>query len=301
MTVAIPTYRRGPWLLATVRQLLALTRPPMEILVVDQTESHAPDVCRALEDLVADGSVRLRRLGRPSIPRAMNEALRHASGEIILFLDDDVRIGSGIVEAHAREYADPRVAAVVGQIIQPWEEPLAPDQPGAGDGAQDDPDGFRFNSSRRCFVRQAMAGNLSVRRGHAIRLGGFDENFVGAAYRFEADFAERVVAAGFRIVFQPEASVRHLKAPEGGTRSFGDHRCTFRPHHAVGAYYYLLRRASGRRVRQLVGRVVAAVQTRHHLRRPWWIPVTLTAEMLALGWAALLALRGPRYPDWSER
>ena len=35
-----------------------------------------------------------------------------------------------------------------------------------------------------------MGGNFSVRRRFALTLGGFDEQFVGAAYRFEADFID---------------------------------------------------------------------------------------------------------------
>lgn len=37
-----------------------------------------------------------------------------------------------------------------------------------------------------------------------------------------------------------------------------------------------------------------SVKTRHHLRRPWWIPVTFFAEGLGFLWALSLALRGPR-------
>jgi hypothetical protein len=90
--------------------------------------------------------------------------------------------------------------------------------------------------------------------------------------------------------------LRHLKAPDGGTRVYGDHLRTVRPSHAVGEYYYILRRCRARAwLRPLFRRVVTAVGTRHHLRHPWWIPVTITAEALGFFWALGLALRGPRY------
>jgi len=38
------------------------------------------------------------------------------------------------------------------------------------------------------------------------------------------------------------------------------------------------------------------VATRHHLRRPWWIPLTLIAELRGMAWALALFLRGPKYP-----
>ena len=37
-----------------------------------------------------------------------------------------------------------------------------------------------------------MGGNFSVRRDIALRLGGFDEQFVRVAYNFEAEFAHRL-------------------------------------------------------------------------------------------------------------
>jgi hypothetical protein len=40
-------------------------------------------------------------------------------------------------------------------------------------------------------------------------------------------------------------------------------------------------------LRQILLRPLRAVRTRHHLRRPWWIPLTLIAELRGL----LLALR----------
>jgi len=38
-----------------------------------------------------------------------------------------------------------------------------------------------------------------------------------------------------------------------------------------------------------------AISTRHHVCKPWWIPVTLLAELAGMGWALLLVAQGPRY------
>jgi len=46
---------------------------------------------------------------------------------------------------------------------------------------------------------------------------------------------------------------------------------------------------------QFLRRPWRAISTRHHLRRPWWIPTTLIAEFSGMAWALALALRGPRY------
>jgi GT2 family glycosyltransferase len=140
-----------------------------------------------------------------------------------------------------------------------------------------------------------MGGNFSIKRDLALKLGGFDENFVHVAYRFEAEFASRALAAGENILFEPSASIRHLKASKGGTRAYGEHLTTIRPSHSVGAYYYFIRsRSVPRRMASILLRPFRAIRTRHHLLHPWWIPATLFAEISGFVWAVALALRGPR-------
>ncbi len=136
--------------------------------------------------------------------------------------------------------------------------------------------------------------NFSVRRTSALACGGFDENFVQVAYRYEADFCRRIRPHG-SVLFAPAASVRHLRAPRGGTRSYGSHLRTVRPSHAVGEYYYLLcARSHPRRWREFLRRPWRAIATRHHLTHPWWILPTLIAELLGMSWALALKARGPR-------
>ena len=141
-----------------------------------------------------------------------------------------------------------------------------------------------------------MGGNFSVQKSSALEVGGFDQNFVRVAYHFEREFADRWRARGGRIHFCPAAAIRHLKAASGGTRTFGGHLTTLFPAHSVGAYYYLLSsQLAKRRVREFFARPLRSIATRHHLRRPWWIPMTLIAELTGMLWALILRARGPRY------
>ncbi len=298
LSIAIPTYQREQVLLDTVRDLLALPEPADEILVVDQTPVHEAATEAALQQWQAAGQLVWLRLTRPSVTHAMNQALLHAQGDIVLFLDDDIQPGAQLVAAHKAAYRNPAVQVVAGQAIQPWQQALAPRFAAQGETLIDthpDPDHFSFNGGDRGWVRRFIGCNVSVRRGFALRLGGFDENFVQVAYRFEAEFASRVLALGERIWFEPAASLRHLKAERGGTRQFGAHLTTARPAHTVGKYYYWLQ------ARGLTGRWLKiaaapwrAVLTRHHLRQPWWIPLGLGAEFAGLAWALWLWAHGPR-------
>ncbi|MGH9825374.1 MAG: glycosyltransferase family 2 protein, partial [Blastocatellia bacterium] len=152
-----------------------------------------------------------------------------------------------------------------------------------------------FCSDRPLTVTELMGGNFSIKRNLAMRLGGFDENFVRVAYRFEAEFAARAISSGEKIWFAPEASIRHLKASTGGTRAYGDHLRTINQSHSVGEYYYLLRsKGVSHRFLRIIKRPIRAVRTKHHLTHPWWIPLTLVAEALGLLWAVAIATRGQR-------
>jgi GT2 family glycosyltransferase len=222
----------------------------------------------------------------------MNVGLEQARNEVILFLDDDIIPGPHLVTSHVRAHAD-GAGIVAGQVLQPGEE--ASQQ---AEGSET----FYFSSSRKQYVKEFMGGNFSLRRSLALALGGFDENFVRVAYRYEAEFAKRALAAGERILFEPAASIRHLKEARGGTRAFGHHLTTVKPGHAVGAYYFLLRTENfpGLLI-SIMSRPFQAIRTRHHLKKPWWIPGTLIAELLGLAWASLLYLGGPRLIDYSQQ
>jgi len=285
ITIAIPTYRREQVLVDTIESLLRLEPRAGELLVVDQTFDHSPAVSASLAKWSASGEIRWLRRPRPSIPAAMNQGLVSARFAVVLFLDDDIVPFPDLVAAHVRAH-EQGCRLVAGRVLQPWDEDIA----GASWSAR------RFASMETREIDEFMGGNFSVHRQSAIDAGGFDENFVRVAYNFEREFAERWSARGGTIRFVPEAAIRHLKEASGGTRSYGDHLRTHRPAHSVGNYYYLLRspRAAGR-LREFLSRPLRAVSTRHHLRRPWWIPVTLVAELSGMAWALLLNARGPRY------
>jgi GT2 family glycosyltransferase len=285
VTIAIPSFGRERVLVETLEALQTLPDPAEEIIVVDQTPTHESATEDALTAFAATGAVRWIRLSKPSIPAAMNEALREARGDLVLCLDDDILPGEALVASHREAHARGNLLLVAGQVLQPGDEPR--DLPAEGEG-------FRFSSSRPQRVSEFPGGNFSIRRNEAISMGGFDERFVQVAYRFEREFADRFLMAGGQIFFEPSASIRHLKAPSGGTRVWGNHLTSLRPGHSVGAYYYLL--TSPRVSNRIAGACqvfIGAVATRFHLRHPWWIPAVIFANAWAFAWALVLKSRGP--------
>jgi len=276
VTVAIPTYNRGEILVATIERLLQMTPPAAEIVIVDQTPSYPAPIQEKLEAWSGANDIRWIRLPEPSIPRAMNEALRAAANGIVLFVDDDVIPSPTLAQEHERAYGTD-IWAVVGQVLQPGETVEHFDEAPLHRGALRDLE-YRFNHDQAGDVENVIACNLSVDRDKALSIGGFDENFIAAAYRFESDFARRVVDAGGRIRFEPRASIEHLRIPTGGVRAHGDPRRTMAPTHSAGDYYFALRHIRSfapyamRRFRQ-------NVLTRYTAAHPYLIPMKAIAEI----------------------
>ncbi len=297
-SVVIPSYGRGEILVATVRLLLKQQPMPGQIIVLDQTPLHRDEIRGTLAHWHAGGVIRWIYQDVPGVVTAMNRGLLEADGKIVLFLDDDIVPGANLVQRHADAYArDPEIWAVVGQVLQPED---------AGQGAGADRRAVRrglcrdlefgFNGTEPGWVENVMAGNLSVKRERALAVGGFDENFIPPiSYRFETEFAKRLIRAGGKIWFEPSASIRHLRTPSGGTRSLGSHLTSASPLHGVGDYYYALRCGkSWERFWYMARRPFREVRTRFHLRHPWYIPVKFVGELRAWWLARKLASSPPR-------
>ncbi len=294
ISVAIPTYGREQVLVETIAAILALDPPPDELLVVDQTPEHESATTAALAAWSENQAIRWIRLERPSIAAAMNQTLLLATQQVVLFLDDDIIPSRQLIAAHRAAHATHDTWAVVGQILQPGQQSATVAWLPSGERLRSDLE-FPFHSDRPQAVYNCMAGNLSVRREQILALGGFDENFVGAAYRFETEFARRIWRSGGRIWFEPAASIRHLQAARGGTRVYGSHFRSPRPEHSVGEYYYLLSGGvSPASIGGCLKRLVRSTATRFHLAHPWWIGPKLIGELRGLAWAVRLAAAGPR-------
>ncbi|MCA9034526.1 MAG: glycosyltransferase family 2 protein [Planctomycetaceae bacterium] len=283
VTVVVPTYHRESVLLDTIDVVLEQDPPPAEVLIVDQSPTHEATTSRQLHSWHAQGQIHWIRLTEPSIPKSMNHGLALAREPIVLFLDDDVTASPDLVSAHATAHGShPQVVAVVGQVLQPGEisQSVPVNCPRTGLSADLD---FPFFNSLEQPVANVMAGNLSVKREFALQIGGFDENFTGVAYRFESEFARRLIAAGGEILFCPSASINHLRADRGGTRSTGSHLTSADPKYGIGDYYFaFLCGECGEAWRYALYRMYREVRTKFHLTHPWWIPVKLVGELRAM-------------------
>ena len=285
ITVAIPTYGRDQSLVDTIEAILGLSPQPLEVLVVDQTRSHSPSCFEYLKETNSKGLINWMRLSKPSITQAMNIALKKATGDHVLFLDDDIIPDTALISAHLSSAIEKPNDIIAGRVLQPWHQ-------GKPDPAAQP---FLFNSLDSKKVKEFIGCNVCIPRDLAIDIGGFDVNFVRVAYRYEAEFAHRWIQSGLEITYSPKALIHHLKVRRGGTRSHGDHLRTWRPDHSVGRYYYLLKcKPIHLALVGFISGFFRSIRTRHHLSKPWWIPFTAFAELTGACWAINLALKGAK-------
>ena len=295
LSICIPTLGREHVLLDTLRQLLDQKPAAGQILVIDQTPEHEASTTSQLQQWDAEGRIHWHYREAASQPGALNEGLERATEPFVLFLDDDIRIDPGFLQAHIETFEDENIWAVAGQVLQPGEEE-DPDYVHQRTGTSLDDVNFSFRSSRVVDVCNGMSGNLCVRRNRAIEIGGFDENFLPpVAYRFDNEFCVRLCRGGGRIVFQPRGRIYHLRAMRGGTRSQSNHLTSMSPEHGVGDYYFAMCCGRGlERIRYIVRRPFREICTRFHLRHPWYIPVKFIGEIRALLLAERLYVRKKR-------
>jgi len=285
ISIVIPSYNRGQVLLDTIKYLRELSND-IQIIVVDQTEQHVAHIAEQLSTWHSTNTIELIKLDKPSVVIAMNTGLNAANQDYVLFVDDDVRPFPNLLLEYQSLISKTHFGIVAGRVVQPWD-----DEQGVSNNSTES---FSFNGLRNCNAQYFIGCNVLINKRVALKLGGFDQNFVGTAHDYEREFSDRVLNADQNVVYCADAAVYHLKEETGGIRTYGHFLKTMKPHHAVGAYYYILRsKRIDNKLMRIVHRVRQRVITRTHLKQPWWIPLTLVGDILGLVWASYLWVSGP--------
>ena len=117
-SVVICCYTMDRWsdLTAAVAEVGRQSHGEAEIVVcVD----HNPDMFRCAREQLPGATV-IENDQQPGLSGARNSAVEHATGDVIVFLDDDAIPERGWLEALTEPFADSRVAAVGGSATPSW-------------------------------------------------------------------------------------------------------------------------------------------------------------------------------------
>jgi GT2 family glycosyltransferase len=144
---------------------------------------------------------------RPGKCRVQNRAIAAARGEVVAFLDDDLAVAEGYVDAVEQFFAAyPHFAAMKGRIL-PGEDPVA--KVGADAPYLDLP--IADHGDRVVEVRGVLGANMAFRAATFHQIGFFDERLgPGAAgHEEETEISQRLHRAGLHIGYAPSALVWH--------------------------------------------------------------------------------------------
>lgn len=145
-----------------------------------------------------------------------NLAARCARGDFLLFLNDDSLVEAGFIDRLLRVVqGDPAIAAAGGKILSAdgrlqeagsvlWSDGWVA-HVGAGLPANSHAYGHRRD------VDYISANGLLVERRAWDAVGGFDERYFPAYYE-DVDLCLALLGRGRRVVYEPEAQLRHLES-----------------------------------------------------------------------------------------
>ena len=229
-TVVIPTMRRERILEATLDSLRHCDPAPDEVIVIDaDAEQSSRPIVIAFDQQVAP-SVRYHNT-EPSPTRQRNVGIDDASGDVLVFLDDDVSIEPDLFGRLAEVFRDPSLVGATGQVIEPQERRmLAPGSrfrrllPGGGKDGTFTRYGYPRYLSAPYQDRDVefMRGCFMSARRDAAREVRFDEHLGGYALAEDEDFSYRLSRLG-RIRYVADIVVKHSKLGFGSAddRRFG--------------------------------------------------------------------------------
>lgn len=264
VTVVLHTRNRA----AELRELLGCLRDQEtegafrhEVLIVDN--GSADETPAVIAEAGRGSPVPMTTVQEPRIgrPFALNTGIARASSPILIFTDDDtlprpdwlLRLWRCLVEESAE--------AVGGRVLPEWRAPrpawLTDEVVGEIGRLGLLDDGPLRRRSRDGHACRFFTSNLALRREAIRALGGWD---VRLRYYQDTDLLHRARAAGWAMVYEPDAVVRHKIGPERMTPEY------FRRRRKAGAAYQAQRPGWRRRAPWVAaGRWILAVVR----REPW--------------------------------
>ena len=202
VSVIVPVHQGAEQLPAVLAAITAsdLPRDCWELIVVDDASLDG-----SAERAAAFADTVVRLTGRPRGPAyARNRGFEVAHGDIVVFIDADVRITADVLRRFAMHFADQSVGAVIGSYTA--------ETPAKGVVSQ-----YRNLSHRYLRLRSSPDVDFfwpacgAIRRNAFAAVGMFDEWHYWRPQAEGAELGQRLIERGHRIVLDPMIQAAHLR------------------------------------------------------------------------------------------
>jgi len=206
-TVIVCTYSLDllPDTIACINSLTEQSYRNMEILLVMDRNDRLHEALKSS----LPPSVQIVINEKPGLSEARNTGIRHAKGDILVFIDDDAVADKEYLSNLLRNYQDDLVIGAGGKIL-PKEKPNYPEELYWIGGFT-----YKGYPEERCSVRNVHGCNMSFRKEVFDRAGLFDTKMGRVGRKLvtaeETEFSVRALDAfpDGRIVYDPSAVVYH--------------------------------------------------------------------------------------------
>jgi len=212
ISIIVPSCNRFDYINSLIDDIYHQSIQVKEIIIIDQSDQPY--------DLDGyDGVVHIVDHERGPC-HARNLGLENSSGEILVFLDDDIRITPDFLQQLCMPIIHGDQWVVVGAICNAHGH--YPNQEKAA-WKKDYRDWFLALTANPGFKGQCVTisfstGCSAINRSVYEKIGGFDTFFDPNGAGEDREYGLRIFKAGFPIFYNGQAFVRHLGAPSGGRR-----------------------------------------------------------------------------------
>jgi GT2 family glycosyltransferase len=216
VSVVIPSFRRRKNLLRVLDDLVRQTHQPIEVFVVDASPTE--DQLTKIELARYPSWLRYEVANQQgNVSRQRNQVLPKCTGEIVLFLDDDVEFEPHLIVDYLDTFRQTGADGLSGVVLLPNEN-LSSTPKHVRTIPIQYPGGPNYQAVDSVLETHVICtASFAVLRTALLAIGGFDEQLAGTLD--DVDLGIRLKTAGFKILHHNKPKLLHLKAQSTGSRS----------------------------------------------------------------------------------
>jgi len=215
VSLIIPTLNRHEVLVETLFYALKQGYKNFEIIVVDQNSYLPQSVLTTLTELAGSKKIKwIRADGWANLPAARNTGIKYSTGEIIIFIDDDVFLENDFIQRYVDAYnSNPSVHSIVGRVLG-VAEGMKPRNLSEGIDL-----GKKYSQTHSELTFGGRGCNMSFHKKVFSDYNcWFDERFVGNAMHEESMLFHCMKKKKLKVFFSHECTLIHLADKVGGCR-----------------------------------------------------------------------------------